>query len=150
MVKQMGVDNLVQIMGQVPPQRAAEIMRAAQALLVVEADMPISPFLPSKFADYAHAKRPILAITPPVSAIRDYLAKYGGGKAISHNASEIAAAIRSVFSEKRCFDKDVTLLREEQLSSAFSSDVVGATYERMFRSVVEELTPLPQCPEVFS
>ena len=132
-----------------PPERAAEIMLAAQALLVVEADMRISPFLPSKFADYAYAKRPILAITPPVSAIRDYLAKYGGGKAVSHNTSEIAAAIRDVFSEERCFGNDSTSLQEEQLSSAFSSDVVGAAYAKMFRSVVGDLT-LPQRPEGFS
>jgi glycosyltransferase involved in cell wall biosynthesis len=136
MVKRIGVENLVRIIGQVTPERAAEIMLTAQALLVVEADMPISPFLPSKFADYTHAKRPIIAITPPVSTIRDYLGKYGGGKAVSHNTTEIAGAICDVFSEKGCFGKESKSLQKEQLSSTFSSDVVGAAYTKMFESVV--------------
>jgi glycosyltransferase involved in cell wall biosynthesis len=136
MIKQMGVENLVKIMGQVSPEKAAEIMREAKALLVVEADMPMSPFLPSKFADYACAKRPIIAITPPVSAIRDYIAKYGGGKSVSHNTKEISAAIREVFLENECFGKEPASLQEGQLPSVFSSDRVGGEYIKMFRSAV--------------
>ena len=138
MIKQMGLEKLVKITGQVPPEKAGEIMATATALLVVEADMPMSPFLPSKFADYACAKSPIIAITPPVSAIRDYLGKYGGGRAVSHDTKEIVAAIRDVLSEEQVSDQDAALRQCEELSSVFNPERVGEAYIRMVRSVIRK------------
>lgn len=56
-----------------PPVSASEAVAwiaRARALLILEADCVFSPFVPSKLAEYAMARRPVLAITPPGSALR--------------------------------------------------------------------------------
>jgi glycosyltransferase involved in cell wall biosynthesis len=56
-----------------PPVSAKEALAwiaRARALLILESDCAFSPFVPSKLADYAMARRPVLAITPPGSALR--------------------------------------------------------------------------------
>ncbi len=52
---------------------ACAAMRSAAATVVVEADMPMSPFLPQKLADAVALQRPVLALTPRASAVSDLL-----------------------------------------------------------------------------
>lgn len=87
--------GLVEFIGEVSPQQAQTISRAARALVVIEAAMEESPFLASKFADYAMLGKPILAITA-AGPVRDYLSRHGGGVAVGHDATAIAGAIRDV------------------------------------------------------
>jgi glycosyltransferase involved in cell wall biosynthesis len=60
----------VEFLPRVPAHEAATLISRARALLILEADCDSSPFVPSKLADYAMARRPVLAITPPDSALR--------------------------------------------------------------------------------
>lgn len=134
-IEKMRLNSFVKITGKVPQEKAVEIASSASALLVIEADMEFSPFLPSKFADYAIAKRPIIAITPQISSIRDYLLQYGGGRAVGHNSTEIASAIRGFFSEDESINQNIITKDKTTLSSQFCSDVVGNLYIKMFQSI---------------
>lgn len=135
-IEKMRLNSFVKITGQVPQEKAAEIASSASALLIIEADMAfISPFLPSKFADYAIAKRPIIAITPQISSIRDYLLQYGSGRAVGHNSTEIASAIRDFFSEDESINQNNIKKDKTTLADQFRSDVVGNSYTKMFQSI---------------
>ena len=99
--------------------------------------MPQSPFLPSKFADYARIGRPILTITSPESPIRDYMDRYGGGLAVTHTASEIAEAIRVLFTDQVWIDRQERPLTNE-LASCFTPETVAGEYTKMFHSLASD------------
>lgn len=90
--------GMVEFVGDVDPAVAQAICQAAGTLMVIEADMDESPFLASKFADYAMLDKPILAISPR-GPIRDFLERDGGGVAVGHEADEIYAAMRSIIGQ---------------------------------------------------
>ena len=58
------VPNLAVDAGEVPYQKSLEIMQQSGGLLVIDADLSISPFFPSKLADYLGSARPIVGISP--------------------------------------------------------------------------------------
>lgn len=126
LVSEARAEHFIVVRPRVDPDTAAALAAGASALLVIEADMEYSPFLPSKFADYAATSKPIIAITPRHSAIRDYLAEFGGGLAVGYEHDEIVRAIRSTFSTGTGLPRGVgsrTLLRK-----VFSGENVGAAY----------------------
>ena len=131
LVEKMGMQNMVHYFGSVSQKDAMAIANRASALIVLEADMPESPFLPSKFADYALAGRPIIAVTPRRSPIREYLSQYGGGYAVSHDKKEISDAIQLVLNK----DSDY-LAGRSTLSKQFTSESVGQKYANMFHEIL--------------
>lgn len=138
---QMGAENHVQFIDHLPNSEAESLAAQSQVLLVIEADMRESPFLPSKFADYARIGRPILAITPPRSAIRDYLNERGGGLAVTHNAADIADGIRTLFTDPSWIVEKGQVC-SEGLASSFAPERVATAYLEVFRSVTSEVS----CP----
>lgn len=84
--------GVVDFVGEVSPDVAQAISMAAKALVVIEARMDESPFLASKFADYAMLGKPVLAICPP-GPMRDFLVAHGGGVAVPHDRARIIGAI---------------------------------------------------------
>jgi len=126
-------DQCVAYRDPVPSELLEKIFDQSAALLVVEADLPYSPFLPSKFADYASSGRPIIAITPPKSSIRDYLSKFGGGYSVGHDKTEIADAICSIFDEQKAF----MIAQETGLSNNFKSEVIGMQYLNWFHAIMQ-------------
>jgi len=148
--REMDMEGLVACHGYVPESKAKEFAAAAHALLVLEADMAESPFLPRKFADYAATGRPIIAITPPASAIRDYMRRHGGGVAAAHNPQEIAAAIRAVFANGPARHEDKPDGGAGGLAAVFSATAVGAQYVELFdalcREAVASMEKGPRCP----
>ncbi len=130
LVDKMGMKDMVHYYGSVSQEDAMAIAQRASALLVVEADMPESPFLPSKFADYARVGRPIIAVTPKRSPIREYLVQYGGGYAVTHDKKEISDAIRAVLRKD-----DRHTVRQSALSKQFTAGFVGHRYSYMFDQI---------------
>ena len=126
LVSQAGAERYVMVRPSVKPETAGALAAGASALLVIEAAMEYSPYLPSKFADYAATKRPIIAITPRRSAIRDYLAQYGGGIAASYEHDEIVCAIKSTFSGGMALSQHAEW--ESSLSNVFSAERVSSAY----------------------
>lgn len=136
LIQQEDMEDLVECVGYLPAARAQEIASCSHALLVVEADMKVSPFLPSKFADYTMMARPIIAITPPVGTIRDYLEEYDGGWAVTHNAEQIADVIRKAFNEKTVRQSRSRFIAGSPLSSIFRDKNVARLYIDMFENVL--------------
>jgi len=92
--ERLGIRHLLDLVGIVSPTEAQRIAQRAQALLILEADLPKSYFLPSKLADYAYANRPIFAITPRISTIRNYFRQFSVGEAVAWNSSSLGAKLR--------------------------------------------------------
>jgi len=138
LIRREEMEEIVELAGYLPDVRAKEIASRSHALLVVEANMKASPFLPSKFADYAMMGQPIIAITPPTGAIRDYLKKHGGGWAVTHNTDQIADAIRQAFKNENVGGSKTSIIEESTLSSLFGKKDVAQLYIDMFENVLKQ------------
>ncbi len=134
MVGRLQMDDIVRFTGQLPVDQAMRMARSATVLLLLEANMAISPYLPGKFADYAFLRKPILAVVPPVGAVRDYLETYGGGKAVEHDPDEIAEALVQMFSADGN-GHELPVGYSMTLSNVFTLDAVGGQYRVMFNSI---------------
>ncbi len=132
LAEKMGMNHMVRYFGSVSQENAMAIALKASALLVLEADMAESPFLPSKFADYARVGRPIIAVTPKRSPIREYLNQYGGGYAVTHDQKEISHAIGMVLKNEKNHN-----IKNSTLSNQFSSKSVGQKYNHLFEKIMK-------------
>ncbi|MGI5832832.1 MAG: hypothetical protein ACOX6D_09955 [Thermoguttaceae bacterium] len=128
-ISQSGHDGLFSILPSVGHEESLAVMQRYSALLVIEAKMEFSPFLPSKFSDYARSGKPIMALTPTDSAISRYLSEYGGGIAVPQETEKIVDAIR------RLFESDSPIQASEQLSYVFTPEHVGTSYASWFEEV---------------
>jgi len=102
-------------------------MRRAGALLLLEAAMPEGIFLPSKLPDYCWAGRPLLALSPDIGEVADYLRKVNIevippnsgperiARALGHLLEEnapLASALCAEFEGKAVCQKLLDLVRE--------------------------------------
>lgn len=71
-------------------------MRTAHALLLIDADQEVSPYFPSKLADYFGGGRPIVAITPAHSCSARLLREYGGACFEARQTEQIAELLARV------------------------------------------------------
>ena len=78
MLDRHGLAEMVEVVPGVSYAESLERMAAADALLVIDADIPDSPYLPSKLIDYVGSGRPILAITPRGSPTWTVTREVGG------------------------------------------------------------------------
>jgi glycosyltransferase involved in cell wall biosynthesis len=143
LVRRLKMTESVRFMNPVTEYDAGVLARSASALVVIEADMPFSPFLPSKFADYACSRRPIIAITPPSGAVREYLARYGGGIAVLNQREEILEALSKVLlsnSETRISKQSPG---EAGLASPFCATSVATRYLDLFLTAQEAFRSNP-------
>jgi glycosyltransferase involved in cell wall biosynthesis len=121
--------GLVEFLGEVDATVAQEISRAAGTLVVIEAEMDESPFLASKFADYAMLGKPILAIGPQ-GPIRDLLTDCGGGIAVGHDVAAIRTAMEALAAPDRFRYDSATL------AAHFSPARVARRYLGIFREII--------------
>jgi len=138
-VGRMKMEHFVKVLPAVSSEQAMMIARSSTAVLVIEANMPQSPFLPSKFVDYAGSGRPIIAVTPRISPIRDYLERFGGGCAVIHDRAEIAAAIRDAFVEKDSACSPLAPSGNSKLSDLFIPKHIANQYMEMMQGVLSSV-----------
>lgn len=86
------VASLIAVRPPVGYLRSLELMYGADALLMIEANIADTPFMPSKLTDYLGADRPILGIVPR-GECRDILAALG---APVHDVFDVDGIARSI------------------------------------------------------
>jgi len=77
MAGKYGLTDIIKIIPPVSYRESLRYMKESDCLVVVDADIPDSPFLPSKVIDYAGSGSLILGITPEESPTRDFLNNLG-------------------------------------------------------------------------
>lgn len=96
-------------------------------LMILEAPYPKGILLLSKLSDYASIQRPILAISPKVGVIADYLNEYGGGLILDNQDEHaIYEGLRKIIS------KEISIEGSIGLKSAFSPSIVVKQHEESF------------------
>jgi hypothetical protein len=91
-VRTLGAAGSVRFTGQVPYEESLALMRSASGLLVAEAPLAEGIYFPSKLADYATARRPVLAFGPREGTVADILgADHPGLLGLGHEGARDAA-----------------------------------------------------------
>jgi len=123
-----GQRHLCEFIPEQPYRAVLQLLQESDIFLAIEAHNNESIFLPSKFADYAVTGRPILAITPRESEIRDLLARHGGGVcAATDSAEEVCNALCRLSTE---WERGDLMSRQASpaLSHLFSQESVTGHY----------------------
>jgi glycosyltransferase involved in cell wall biosynthesis len=113
-------------------EEAWEMMRRSHVLLLIESRMEEGIFMPSKLADYLSARRPILALSPPVGTVADLLALGGGLRADPDDPEQIAAALDELYQRWRSGRLE-ELRPSAALAEYVSPSMVAPAYEAAFR-----------------
>jgi len=77
MIKAYGLEELVELVPAIDYKKSLEYMKTSDCLIVIDANFPNSPFLPSKVVDYAGSGTTIVGITPQNSSTAEFLSKLG-------------------------------------------------------------------------
>ncbi len=103
LMKEHSLENIVKLYPQISYLKSLEVISEADFLLVVDAPIEISPFFPSKLADYIGANKPIIALSPKNSATFDILRdiKNDNLRASSDCIEEIKEILLMLNNEKR-------------------------------------------------
>lgn len=114
---------------------AAALNSTADVLLMVESTMTEGVFMPSKLADYLSARRPILALSPPVGTVADYLSVGGGLRVDPADPDAILAALLDLYRRWQAGTLDA-LVPPPDLVARVSPACVGPGYEAAFAAAV--------------
>ena len=125
-------DGVCQFLPEMEPEKCMRHLADSDGLLVIEAQMTESIFLPTKFVEYAQTRKPILAVVPRHGTIADLMHNYGGGVvADCHSPAEVAAGLETLCSSRQ----SVASGRCGRLDSLFTEEAVVAQYSAIFRRV---------------
>jgi hypothetical protein len=98
----LGLGSIVRFEDLVPYRRSLELLRNADVLLLIDATVSSSPFLPSKLVDYLTFQRPILGITPQEGVSADLLRRLDCPVAAPDDPGQIAVALEQLLIEWEC------------------------------------------------
>lgn len=130
LVKKLNMEQYIRCLGTLAPEKAMAIAKGAQAVLLIEANMKRSVFLPSKFADYVMCNCKIMAVTPKTGPVSDYVTKFGGAVLARHDRSDIAKKIRYIFVDGNSIQTGGT-----RIKNLFSEQAIARAYLKMFEEV---------------
>jgi len=126
LIAEHGLASVVSCTGKVPYEESLKWIGRATVCVLIEASVPEGIYLPSKFADYVTARKPVLALSPAVGTIADMLPEPGLIRVDADNPSAIARAINDFYED---FQKDALDAREpsEGLIQKFDPPSVAAS-----------------------
>ena len=133
--KTMGVEDVIKIETAVPYSQMPEMLAKSDVLVIIEAPLKESIFLPAKIVDYVQIGRPILALAPVVGTITDIFSTHGGGLAVDCQSPDaVAQALQTLFAHW----KEGTLNRtygSDSLVGLFSEERVLGLYMDLFKKL---------------
>jgi hypothetical protein len=124
--KRFGLEHVVDVIGRVSQDEVSELLDSANLLVGFDYSRPHSATLLSKLPDYVNARRPILVLTAPTSAMGQLFAEDRVGLTAHYDsAEEVAERVGRVF-DAWCQHKTDTFLPQTAAIESFSDDSVLA------------------------
>jgi glycosyltransferase involved in cell wall biosynthesis len=129
---QYGLNNIAECYPPMNYLETQKILIDSDVLLILEAPSEEGIYLPAKFVDYVQTGRPILAITPKHSTLKDIISQNGGGLAVDClSVEEILSALQKFFRywEDRALENRYSSVN---LYHIFSHETIITAYEDIF------------------
>jgi hypothetical protein len=129
-------EGLVAFQPAVSYQESLSLMVEADGLLVIDAPMERSVFLPSKLIDYVGAARPILGITPPGTSA-NLVKQLGGWLAAPSEIEGVAQALREFLLYLRQSRKEgAALWGNSSVRARYEALTVGTLFSDFLRELL--------------
>jgi glycosyltransferase involved in cell wall biosynthesis len=125
--------NLVQVAPEVGYLDSLNLMKAADLLVLIEADVEHNLFVPSKLFDYVGSGTPILGVVPP-GASRDVLSSLGGWQAAPGDVEGISRALEQALDHVQT-TPDAPWC-DEEFRRSLSAEAVALEYKAVIERVV--------------
>lgn len=131
-------EGLVVIKPTVSYQESLSLMAASDGLLVIDAPMHRSVFLPSKLIDYVGAARPIFGITPPgtsanlINQLGGWVAEPAGIKSIAQVLAEFLSSLRISRTG------DIDLWGNALVRKRYEASIVGANFRNILAEFINQ------------
>lgn len=100
LVEKYGLKEHIEIIPVVPYKESLKLMKESDCLVVIDADVPDSPFLTSKVVDYAGNGSTIVGITPDNSPTAQFLANLGYRSFNYNQALELSEYLEKLIKEE--------------------------------------------------
>jgi len=132
-VEELGLAGIVRCVGRKSYQESLRFISAAAVCVLVEAQMKEGIYLPSKFADYIVARKPVLALSPQNGTIAD-IDDAGVMRVDPDDAEGIADAIEKYYED---FTNGSLARRtpSEKIARAFEADSVAQKFLNAVRRI---------------
>jgi hypothetical protein len=128
-------EGLVVVKPTVSYQESLSLMIASDGLLVIDAPMERSVFLPSKLIDYIGAARPILGITPPGTSA-NLINQLGGWLAEPSEIEGVARALEEfLLYLRRSRNKGTAQWGDSGVRSRYEAQTVGTLFSDFLREL---------------
>lgn len=111
--------------GYVGYRESLKLMRTANLLLLVDADVEFSPYYPSKLVDYFGSQRPVLAISPSHS-YSSRLVSESGGKCYAHHECE---QLSRYLADLCSFGRDHLPIVREETNNRYCVENIAKLFE---------------------
>ncbi len=98
MAGKYGLTDVIKIIPPVSYKESLRYMKESDCLIVIDADIPNSPFLPSKVIDYAGSGNIIIGVTPDKSPTADFLNNLGCRAFNYSQVDELSAYLEKLIS----------------------------------------------------
>jgi glycosyltransferase involved in cell wall biosynthesis len=132
-VKDLDLENLVELKGLVQHQESLRLMKSADVLVVIDAPAEENLFLTSKVIEYLGAQRPILAITSLRGPTADLIKEMGGIPCNFHDIHGIASLIMEFLERKEKGQLRIEI--PHHVYDRYRIEVVGERYLDVIRSL---------------
>ncbi len=126
------LENHLEIIPAVNHKESLRLMRMSDCLVVIDAPLEISPFLPSKIVDYAGSNQPIIGITPKGSPTDKFLTVLGYRSFEHKNLEAIGHEIG------RIMDKTERRKSNREFLKNFEVKPVVARWFKLFNEVMKK------------
>lgn len=131
-----GLQDVVSMESQASFTETCKSIARSHVLLIIESVMEEGIFMPSKLADYISAGKPILALSPPVGTVADFLSDSGGIRVDPDKPDRVAEALHHLHLRWRTGRLDELKPSSSLLERISPASVVPA-YEAAFRQAME-------------
>jgi glycosyltransferase involved in cell wall biosynthesis len=131
-VRKYDLVEMVRITPHKPLEEVWPLICQSDVLLLIESPMREGVFMPSKLADYLSSGRPILALSPAIGTVADFLSKGGGIRVDPDNPDQIARALADLYRRWRANRLDELKPPASLINQVAPAHVVPA-YETAFQ-----------------
>jgi len=134
-ILQAAIDSVpgsVKLRPGVSPHESLECMQEADVLVLIEASMDEGIYLPLKFCDYATSRKPVLALSPRIGTVSDYLEAFGCGTVVDPTDAGGAYAALCRMHDRW---KHGELRSSKGLADCFSAGTIAEKWRTLFHEL---------------
>ncbi len=132
MVSHCNLEKIVKIVPSVDYKESLRYMKLSDCLIAIDADIPNSPFLPSKVIDYSGSGKSLLGITPQESPTTKFVDNLGYKSFNYSQVDELSNYIEELILNKVVFDPNLDFLKKFEVKNTTSELL------KKFSQVLEE------------